>query len=121
MIRYHSAEDVRQRLEQLVAHMGSQKAVADAAQVTPSFLSDVLKGRREPTGNLISLLRMERIVHYIPQEDRQATRFECTLAGVLLSRGEPLSPHHTQAIRDYLGNPTDAELRHMMETGYKYP
>lgn len=121
MTRYHTADEVRKYLQAVVQHMGSQKAVADAAQVAPSFLSDVLKGRREPTGNILSLLRMERTVHYIPNDDRQATRFECVLAGVLLSRGEPLSFQHEQAIRDYLGKPTDAELHHLLKTGWKYP
>ena len=121
MNRYHTADDVRQRLKQVVDEMGSQLAVAEAAQVSQSFLSDVLKGRREPTGNILSFLRMERKVYYTPFDDRSATRFECTLGGVLLSRNEPLSPNHAQAIRDYLNGMTDEELSYMLKTGQKYP
>lgn len=120
-MRFYTADEVRQRLQQVVDQRGSQKAIAEEAQVSPSFLSDVLKGHHEPTGNILSYLRMDRKVYYMPVDDRSATPFECLIGEILLSRGEPLSERHTQALRDHLNNMTDAELVYMIRMGKKYP
>lgn len=43
---------------------GSQKAVAEAAGVSQQFLTDVLKGRRAPSGALINWLGYKREIVY---------------------------------------------------------
>lgn len=56
--------DVREMLLNKASELGSQKALALLAGVSESFLSDVLANRREPSGNLLSILKLKRIVTY---------------------------------------------------------
>ena len=56
--------DVRELLLNKASELGSQKALALYAGVSESFLSDVLANRREPSGNLLSILKLKRIVRY---------------------------------------------------------
>ena len=44
--------------------LGGQKAMAKAAGVSPQFVSDAMKGKRNPTGALLKLIGYERIVVY---------------------------------------------------------
>lgn len=44
--------------------LGSQTAMAKAARVSTSFISDVMKGKRAPTGSLLKLIGYERVVIY---------------------------------------------------------
>lgn len=41
-----------------------QKVLANAIGVSESFLSDVLRGHREPTGKILEYLGYERVVSY---------------------------------------------------------
>ena len=59
-----SAEDVRNILEWEIERKGSQKAVAEAAGVSPMFVCYVLRGRRAPTGDLLAYLGLEAVTVY---------------------------------------------------------
>ena len=51
-----------QCLRRAVAVKGSQRAVAAKLGVSPQYLCDVLKGRREPAGKLLKALNVRRVV-----------------------------------------------------------
>jgi|TARA_R100001086_G_scaffold170569_2_gene93153 plasmid maintenance system antidote protein VapI len=50
------------RLEQLVCRLGSQRAAAAALHVGPSYLSDLLRGRRDCSDAILKKLRLKRVV-----------------------------------------------------------
>ncbi len=56
---FTQAEVIRQ-LKQAAKREGSQVALATAAEVSPQFLSDVLKTRRMPSDSLLAYLGLER-------------------------------------------------------------
>jgi hypothetical protein len=51
---------------------------------------------------------------------KQAHPIEIFLAGIMVTRHEPLSPHHANAIRVMLKDLTDDEMLEMVRTG-KWP
>jgi predicted transcriptional regulator len=56
-------------LKQQVKNKGSQKAVADDLGFHPSFIGDVLKGRRDLSNNLVEKLGYERITVFAKSDD----------------------------------------------------
>lgn len=44
---------------------GKQKELAKMIGISESFLSDVLAGRREPTGKILEFFGYERVVTYL--------------------------------------------------------
>jgi plasmid maintenance system antidote protein VapI len=54
-------------LRRLVKELGSQKAAAKKLGFTPSFINDVLQGRREMTEALASKLGFKRVVTFMPK------------------------------------------------------
>jgi plasmid maintenance system antidote protein VapI len=54
-------------LKRLVGELGSQKAVAEKLGFTPSFINDVLQGRREMTEALAAKLGFKRVVSFVPK------------------------------------------------------
>jgi DNA-binding transcriptional regulator YdaS (Cro superfamily) len=59
-----NAEDVRDLLRRKVEQAGSQAAWADERGVTPAYVSDVLRGTREPGPAILNALGLERVVSY---------------------------------------------------------
>ena len=53
-------------LRKLISELGSQKAAADRLGFTPSFINDVLQGRREMTDQLARKLGFKRVVTWVP-------------------------------------------------------
>lgn len=53
-------------LRRLIRELGSQKAAADALGFTPSFINDVLQGRREMTAALARRLGFKQRLIYEP-------------------------------------------------------
>lgn len=51
-----------------VVEAHSQKALAEKIQVTPSFLNDVLMGKRNPTGKILDYLGLEKVTIYRKKE-----------------------------------------------------
>ena len=43
---------------------GSQVKAADQLEISPSYLCDLLKGRREPGSKILTALSLRRVVEY---------------------------------------------------------
>jgi len=54
--------DVIRELEKQVRKAGSQKEAADALGISAQYLNDLLRGRREASGNVLEKLGLKRIV-----------------------------------------------------------
>jgi plasmid maintenance system antidote protein VapI len=54
-------------LRKLVRELGSQKAAAKKLGFAPSFINDVLQGRREMTEALAAKLGFKRVVTFVPK------------------------------------------------------
>ena len=52
------------RLSRMIEHAGGQRALARSLGVSPSYLHDVIRGRREPAGKLLAALGLKRTVRY---------------------------------------------------------
>lgn len=57
-----TTEQVRERLRALCVQAGSIRAWADAHEVSPAYVSDVLNGLRQPGLKLLRVLGLERTV-----------------------------------------------------------
>lgn len=64
-------DELIQMLYQKVRTAGSQKKLAKLLGVTPSYLGDILHGRRDPGKLILSALKLERIVRYEKQKVNQ--------------------------------------------------
>lgn len=61
-----TADDVRDKLREACAELGSQKAWAKRHGVGDAYVSDILAGRREPGESVLKGLRLKRVVSYAP-------------------------------------------------------
>lgn len=57
---------ILERLRVFVGNAGTQKEAARRLNVTEQFLSDVLRGRRAPTGPVLKGLHYEAVTLYRP-------------------------------------------------------
>lgn len=64
MTRRYSAEEVRGKLLVQCLDAGGRKAWAEANGISPQYVTDVLKNRREPGESIVSALGMRRVVAY---------------------------------------------------------
>lgn len=62
---WYCSDEVRDLVRAKAKAMGGQAALAAAAGISPSFLSDVLAGRREPSGALLAFMALRRHVSYV--------------------------------------------------------
>lgn len=61
-----TAEQLRELLRYRLRHdLRTQRELASDIGVSPQFLSDVLRGKREPSGAILEFLSLERIVTYV--------------------------------------------------------
>lgn len=60
----HPAERVLNDLRKACTAAGSQAAWAEAHDVSPAYVSDVLKGKRDLGGSVLSALGYERVILY---------------------------------------------------------
>lgn len=58
------ANSVRALLWRHVEREGGQRALARKIGVSPTFLNDILREKREPAGKVVSFLGLERVVSY---------------------------------------------------------
>ena len=65
-----TAAQVRAALRQEARAAGSQKALAKRIGVSPTFLCDILNGRREPSGKPVAFLGLTREVRYVRDADQ---------------------------------------------------
>ena len=61
-----TSEQVREKLRRKASIMGSQKALAEDLGVSSAFISDILLGKRQPTGKVLECLGLRRVVRYEP-------------------------------------------------------
>ena len=54
-----------EKIKQLVAEQKSQLAVARMLEITPSYLNDILNGRRDVSANVAMKLGFWREIHYV--------------------------------------------------------
>lgn len=62
---YVGYNDVLRKLREEAKRLGSNKALAKAAGVSPQFVSDCLAERRPPTGALLAFLGFVSVTHYV--------------------------------------------------------
>jgi transcriptional regulator with XRE-family HTH domain len=63
-------QQLTQLLRLAVERNGSQKVVASRLGISPQYLNDILRGRREPGEKVLKALGYRREVRYIPTEGR---------------------------------------------------
>ncbi|MCE4224052.1 transcriptional regulator [Methylobacterium sp. C25] len=61
-------EEVIARLRRQIADRGSQQDWARAAGVSPTYLGDVLKGRRVPGDRILLALGVQRVERFVSLE-----------------------------------------------------
>lgn len=62
---------VIKKLEQIIQERGTQKAAAEFLGVSEQYLSDLLKGRRDPGEKILSKLGLEASVVYTAKQEPQ--------------------------------------------------
>lgn len=60
---------VIKKIEQIIEARGTQKAAAESLGVSSQFLSDILKGRRDPGKKILDKLGLESSVVYTAKQD----------------------------------------------------
>lgn len=59
-----TSDEVRKLLQQKAEQLGSQRLLAQAIGVSDQFISDILRGKREPSGKAVEYLGLRRKVVY---------------------------------------------------------
>lgn len=59
-------EDARVRIRQLADQAGGVCALASLLGVSPSYVSDVLSGRRAPGPRFLAVVGLKKVVLYVP-------------------------------------------------------
>jgi hypothetical protein len=62
-------EQFHRYLEQKVRTFGSQKALAEYCGVGQAYLSDVMRGNREPGVKIVAALGFQKVVTYEPLKE----------------------------------------------------
>lgn len=57
-------ETLLQQIDRRVKRCGSQTKAADSFGISAQYLNDVLTGKREPGGKLLTAMGLERVVTY---------------------------------------------------------
>ncbi len=57
-------KDMLEYIERRVSDSGSQKAFAEECGISPAFLSDILKGKREISQRILEKLKFKKVVYY---------------------------------------------------------
>lgn len=74
-LRALSAEEFREHLRSLIKPTGrwglNQKQLAEKMGFSPQYISDVLKGRREPSEELARAIGFKRIFLYVRAKGKQ--------------------------------------------------
>ena len=60
-----TAVNVRARLHAEALKLGSQRALASKIGCSPTFLNEVIKGTREPSGPVLDHLGLQRRITYV--------------------------------------------------------
>lgn len=62
---------VIKKIEQIIEERGTQKAAAEFLGVSQQYLTDLLKGRRDPGKKILDRLGLESSVVYTPKQQSQ--------------------------------------------------
>ena len=65
-----TSEQIIRRLADDVAKRGSQTKLAEAIGVSKTYISDILKGKKEPSGRVLLYLGVERILRYVKRNGK---------------------------------------------------
>lgn len=57
-------EAVRERVRQIAGECGGVRALAKRLEISPSYVSDVLNGRRAPGPPFLAALNLRKVVGY---------------------------------------------------------
>lgn len=60
-----NTDDVRERLRKLSEKAGGQRALARDLGISPSYLNDVILGRKKPGAKILTALGLERDARYV--------------------------------------------------------
>lgn len=63
-MRYYTVEEVIKMANEFIEVTGNQKQVADMVGISPSYLSDILKGKRSPSDKLLRVLGLHEVTLY---------------------------------------------------------
>jgi len=67
----HLTEAVVRRILQIVVEKQTQASLADQIGVSRSFLNEVIRGSRPPTGKILDFLNLERHVIYTKKGEKK--------------------------------------------------
>lgn len=84
-------EELNRRIEK----SGSQSAVADELEVSPAYLNDILKGRRDLSVNMLAKLGHKRIVANVPDE------YAALIVKAIEIAHKGLSPQHRREVEGF--------------------
>lgn len=62
-------QELIERLKATIAALGSQDAFAQQHSISTAYVSDVLRGRRDPGKKILDALGLERVVGYQEKGD----------------------------------------------------
>lgn len=61
-------DDVIALLKKRCEEAGSQRAFAIDSEISPQYITDVLRGKREPGAMILEALRLEKVIFYREKE-----------------------------------------------------
>lgn len=61
----HTEDEIRAMLAKLREEAGGTRALAESLELSASYVSDVLNGRRAPGPDFLKALGMRRVVRYV--------------------------------------------------------
>lgn len=62
---------VIQKIQRIIEEQGTQKGAAELLGVSEAYLSDLLKGRRDPGKKILDKLGLESSVVYTPKAENE--------------------------------------------------
>lgn len=60
-----TSAEVAKRLKQESAVIGSQLELAKKIGISPAYLSEIIRGNREPFGKVLKYLKLKRVTGYL--------------------------------------------------------
>jgi DNA-binding transcriptional regulator YdaS (Cro superfamily) len=63
----YTEEEARMLLSRRISEAGSQAAFADSHGISRQYLTDVLKGRRDMSGKILTALELDKVTQYQPK------------------------------------------------------
>ena len=64
-------DELVQLLQQKIQRAGTQTAIAKELGITPAYLGDVLRGKRDPGPSLLNALGFRRVITYVKAGEKK--------------------------------------------------